>query len=169
MPAGSVSSQRRQRMPMSSNRASLIDMRPKDPVCGMAVDPSTAKYKFEQSGTNYYFCCERCLEKFKAEPDKFPSRSSINSPGFVPLDVAGRQAIPAEPEGKTKEVSTGNYVCPMCPEVRETRPGSCPSCGMALEPQTPAVARVEYTCPMHPEIVRPQPGSCPICGMTLEP
>ncbi|MGA8765046.1 MAG: copper-translocating P-type ATPase [Candidatus Sulfotelmatobacter sp.] len=61
------------------------------------------------------------------------------------------------------------YVCPMCPEVLEAKPGACPSCGMALEPEIPiASARPEYTCPMHPEIVRPQPGSCPICGMALE-
>ncbi len=62
------------------------------------------------------------------------------------------------------------YVCPMCPEVRAAKPGACPSCGMALEPDIPVAAtRTEYTCPMHPEIVRRQPGSCPICGMALEP
>jgi Cu+-exporting ATPase len=155
---------------MSSNRASLIEMHPKDPVCGMAVDPSTAKHKFEHAGINYYFCCERCLEKFKAEPDKFPSRSSsINSPELVSVGVARRQSIASGPEDETKQKTTENYVCLMCPEVRETRPGPCPSCGMALEPEMPVVTtRVEYTCPMHPEIVRPQPGSCPICGMALE-
>ena len=63
------------------------------------------------------------------------------------------------------------YVCPMCPEVRETEPVPCPSCGMALEPEfaaspTPAV---EFTCPMHPEVVRAEPGACPECGMALEP
>jgi P-type Cu+ transporter len=58
----------------------------------------------------------------------------------------------------------------MCLEVRETKPGACPSCGMALEPEVLlASTRIEYTCPMHPEIVRPAPGSCPICGMALEP
>ncbi len=63
-----------------------------------------------------------------------------------------------------------SYVCPMCPEVRESKPGACPSCGMALEPDVPMVAsRTEYTCPMHSQIVRPAPGSCPICGMALEP
>ena len=63
------------------------------------------------------------------------------------------------------------YICPMHPEVRQRGPGSCPKCGMALEPETPSagVERVEYTCPMHPEIVRTQPGTCPICGMALEP
>jgi P-type Cu+ transporter len=62
------------------------------------------------------------------------------------------------------------YVCPMCPEVREPKPGACPSCGMALESDVPVASRrTEYTCPMHPEIIRSEPGSCPICGMALEP
>src|SRR6266436_2328054 len=63
------------------------------------------------------------------------------------------------------------YTCPMHPEVRQPRPGSCPKCGMALEPIAgPAQApRTEYVCPMHPQIVRDAPGSCPICGMALEP
>ena len=67
-------------------------------------------------------------------------------------------------------VSDTAYVCPMCPEVRESKPGACPTCGMALERDVPlAATRTEYTCPMHPQIVRDAPGSCPICGMTLEP
>jgi P-type Cu+ transporter len=58
----------------------------------------------------------------------------------------------------------------MCPEVSESKPGACPKCGMALEPEMPvATQRAEYTCPMHPQIVRSEPGSCPICGMALEP
>ena len=67
--------------------------------------------------------------------------------------------------------SAAAYVCPMCPEVRETEPVPCPSCGMALEPEIVAAAPsvVEYTCPMHPEVVRDQPGACPACGMALEP
>ena len=67
--------------------------------------------------------------------------------------------------------ASGIYTCPMDPEVRQEGPGSCPKCGMALEPETvsaPAV-RTEYVCPMHPEIVRDEPGECPICGMALEP
>ena len=63
------------------------------------------------------------------------------------------------------------YTCPMHPEVRQKSPGSCPKCGMALEPTAvlPPVTKTEYTCPMHPEIVRDVPGACPICGMALEP
>src|SRR5207248_6544606 len=53
---------------------------------------------------------------------------------------------------------------------QEAKPGACPSCGMALEPDVPiAASRTEYTCPMHPEVVRSEPGACPICGMALEP
>ncbi len=73
------------------------------------------------------------------------------------------------------------YTCPMHPEVVQREPGSCPKCGMNLEPREAQTepthdhhhmthdAPVEYTCPMHPEVVQSEPGSCPKCGMTLEP
>jgi P-type Cu+ transporter len=63
------------------------------------------------------------------------------------------------------------YTCPMHPEVRQPGPGSCPKCGMSLEPVAPvaAVPRTEWICPMHPEIIRDAPGNCPKCGMALEP
>ncbi|MBF6649771.1 heavy metal translocating P-type ATPase [Methylobacter sp. BlB1] len=63
------------------------------------------------------------------------------------------------------------YTCPMHPEIRQSQPGSCPQCGMALEPiaQPSPEARTQYVCPMHPEIVRNEPGNCPLCGMALEP
>ena len=63
------------------------------------------------------------------------------------------------------------YTCPMHPEIRQPDPGTCPKCGMALEPVAPATPaqHTEYVCPMHPEVVRDGPGTCPICGMALEP
>ena len=61
------------------------------------------------------------------------------------------------------------YTCPMHPEVKSDGPGSCPKCGMALEPVVPIARKAQWTCPMHPEVVRDEPGSCPICGMALEP
>lgn len=73
-------------------------------------------------------------------------------------------AAPQSPSGS-------RYTCPMHPEIQENGPGSCPSCGMALD-RVPGVISsgvTEYTCPMHPEVVRDQPGECPICGMALEP
>ena len=63
------------------------------------------------------------------------------------------------------------YTCPMHPEVRASKPGVCPKCGMALEAAALSAPRskTEYVCPMHAQIVRDAPGACPICGMALEP
>src|ERR1051326_3429040 len=153
----------------------------RDHVCGMNVNPATAKHAYEHEGKNYYFCCAHCVEKFKAEPQGYLNKPA--SSGLVTLGMPGAKPAahipaatirPAPPE--LQEPATGPksevpaYVCPMCPEVRESKPKACPSCGMALESEVPlAATRTEYTCPMHPEIVRSAPGSCPICGMALEP
>src|SRR5437763_11192526 len=131
-----------------------------DPVCGMYVDPAKARGAAEYQGTTYYFCSPRCEQRFKAEPEKYLAPKPATS-GLVQL---GR-VVTEEPKLTEREQKgTVTYVCPMDPEVRESRPGPCPVCGMALEPEA-----IEYTCPMHPEIVRDQPGACPICGMALEP
>ncbi len=152
----------------------------RDPVCGMNVNPATAKHVHPHAGKSYYFCCVGCMEKFKGDPAKYLSAKALTpSSGLVTLGAskpaphatAQPTQIPS-PSQKTsvKQRSARAYVCPMCPDVRESRPGPCPSCGMSLEAETPApTARTEYTCPMHPEIVRSEPGSCPICGMALEP
>ncbi|HET7207496.1 MAG TPA: heavy metal translocating P-type ATPase [Terriglobales bacterium] len=132
----------------------------KDPVCGMDVNVETAKHKTDYSGKPYSFCSAHCLQNFVENPEKYihPQPQHLNTGTHQPTAAA------------QTSMATPAYVCPMCPEVRETVPGACPSCGMALEPEFPASSsRVEYTCPMHPEIVRPGPGSCPICGMALEP
>ena len=65
--------------------------------------------------------------------------------------------------------SEGAYTCPMHPEVRQRKQGTCPQCGMTLESAGVPGTKTQYTCPMHPEIVRDEPGSCPICGMALDP
>ena len=86
--------------------------------------------------------------------------------------VGGSAEYAGTSAGAPQTVDGRVYTCPMHPEVRQEVPGSCPKCGMALEPlapTAPTVARVEYTCPMHPQIVRSEPGACPICGMALEP
>jgi Cu+-exporting ATPase len=141
----------------------------KDPVCGMSVNPSTAKHRLEHAGKPYYFCCGHCAEKFKADPEKYLTQSM--PPRSADLVTLGMPAMrPAAAAVKPSTAKPGNYVCPMCPQVRESKPGPCPSCGMALDAEVPlATTRTEYTCPMHPEIIRPAPGSCPICGMALEP
>src|SRR5438094_9265763 len=111
----------------------------KDPVCGMAVDSATAKQRRAHGGQTYYFCSQHCAEKFEAAPEKFlqaPARSS----GIVTLGakpVSASASVEHHPEAPAKT----DYVCPMCPEVREIEPGACPRCGMALEPEAPVIAR----------------------------
>jgi len=141
----------------------------RDPVCGMNVNPATAKHIHEHAEKTYYFCCAGCVEKFKANPERYLNQPAAS--GLVTLGMPGAVA-PGSSRAQRRTPEAGSpkfYVCPMCPEVRETRPVPCPSCGMALEPETPEASRTEYTCPMHPEIVRSEPGACPICGMALEP
>ena len=161
----------------------------RDPVCGMNVNPASPKHVHEHGGKKYYFCGASCVEKFRAHPQQYlnknravpissnlvtpgtpaPAESSFSPrPGSTPITTIRKQtlALAQKPKAGTKPV----FVCAMCPEVRETKPGACPSCGMALEPDVPqASTPTEYTCPMHPEIVRAGPGACPICGMALEP
>src|SRR5437667_656848 len=140
----------------------------KDPVSGTAVAPANAKHLRAHGGQTYYFCCQHCAEKFEAAPENF-LQAPARSYGLVTLGakpMAARTSDEPYPAAPAKR----GYVCPMCPEVRESNSGACPRCRMALEPEAPVTQRrVEYTCPMHPEIVRPGPGSCPICGMALEP
>ena len=149
----------------------------RDPVCGMNVSPATARYTHEHAGKQYYFCCGKCLEKFSSSPDHYlnrPASSGLVMPGMPAATPAAPAQLPASfapPNPNPARSAATVYVCPMCPEVRESKPVPCPSCGMALEPENPLppATRTDYTCPMHPEIVRAEPGSCPICGMALEP
>lgn len=151
----------------------------KDLVCGMDVDPATAKYKLEHAGKPYFFCSAGCLEKFRADPDKYLAKSGapeLNHSAESVTQIAHAQTARAPHKGlEERETAAPEktderyYVCPMCSEVRQVGPGPCPSCGMALEPESVLpTSRIEYTCPMHPEIIRSEPGSCPICGMSLE-
>ncbi len=133
----------------------------KDLVCGMSVNRASAKHTADNEGKTFYFCGAGCVAKFKTDPEKY----------LRPVSEGQRQS-PVETATKSEPRTNlpALYVCPMCPEVRETKQVPCPSCGMALERESPvAFTRIEYTCPMHPEIVRSGPGACPICGMALEP
>ncbi len=87
-----------------------------DPVCGMSVTIAGAKHTAEHRGEPYYFCSAGCRQKFVADPSHY-------------LTGAHRKAQEDVPEGAI-------YTCPMHPEVRQIGPGSCPICGMALEPET---------------------------------
>lgn len=121
-----------------------------DPVCRMHMEDKDAVSTSFHRGITYYFCSKSCKEDFDGNPEAHILEKSGALSGKVP---------------------GGNYTCPMHPEIRQPGPGSCPKCGMALEPDEPLMAsgKTEWTCPMHPEIVRAAPGNCPICGMALEP
>jgi Cu+-exporting ATPase len=160
---------------MGSKRVDAPQVAEKDPVCGMNVSPATAKHRREHAGKPYYFCCAGCAQKFQADPTKYLNASTRPASGLITLGGPAKPKAPlpiqiAPALAKKSAAHPTAYVCPMCPDIRETKPVPCPKCGMALEPETPmAPTRTEYTCPMHPQIVRPGPGSCPICGMALEP
>ena len=164
----------------------------RDPVCGMQVDPASARAKAEYGGKSYFFCCAGCAKKFEVVPEQYlKPRPAASGPTLTMISPAVAPGAPGAPVRNTlpmhpsaapaagagpavapsPKAAVAEYVCPMDPEVHENKPGACPKCGMALEPAVPTVpsTKTEYVCPMHPQIVRPEPGSCPICGMALEP
>jgi len=92
-----------------------------DPVCGMTVNPDRAAGSFEYKGTTYYFCSTPCLHRFRDNPESF-----LNKAAPQPIGITRQQ----------KAVAGQKYTCPMHPEIIRDAPGSCPICGMALEPLT---------------------------------
>lgn len=98
-----------------------------DPVCGMDVTEES-EYSYHYKDKDYYFCSEHCLVKFKESPQKYLSKSNENS------YCADKELCYVDiktPDKKNKHIQ---YTCPMHPEIIQDRPGSCPKCGMALEP-----------------------------------
>jgi Cu+-exporting ATPase len=87
----------------------------KDPVCGMDVDPHKTQHRAEHAGRTYYFCSGGCRTKFLADPQRYLSPEAAKAEPVTPGAI---------------------YTCPMHPEIRQVGPGSCPICGMALEPET---------------------------------
>jgi P-type Cu+ transporter len=129
----------------------------KDPVCGMNVTVATAKHRHEHDGKPYYFCSGGCLAKFQADPQKYLAGGPVGMHGHGPavvtleplrppnarpspspsLEREGGAEQPSSPTGEGWVRGTSDqaiYTCPMHPEVRQQGPGSCPICGMALEP-----------------------------------
>lgn len=99
-----------------------------DPVCGMKVDPSVARFSHHHEHNTYYFCSQGCLNKFQGNPVQYLVR---NMPDSATKDSHAK----VKPSPKRQSTSEeGIYTCPMHPEIRQTGPGSCPICGMALEP-----------------------------------
>jgi P-type Cu+ transporter len=118
--------------------------RVKDPVCGMMVDPQKSAGKALHADETYYFCSKRCAERFEKEPEKF-----LAAPGPSGMEPAlhartSRQLAHASPSSDaiSPAKKDARYTCPMHPEIIQLGPGSCPICGMALEPMD-AFAEVE--------------------------
>src|SRR6266704_2994739 len=127
------------RVPSSSLPIFASARREKDPVCGMSVDPAKAAGKVQHGGKTYYFCSARCAERFSKEPEKF-----LAAPGTAGMhknhaahatDAHARSATPAiKDEAAPPEGKNARYTCPMHPQIVQIGPGTCPICGMALEP-----------------------------------
>jgi len=88
----------------------------KDPVCGMSIDPATAKFSADHAGETYYFCSAKCHDKFVADPAAYLAKAEVPPPAAAPGTI---------------------YTCPMHPQIRQDHPGNCPICGMTLEPEMP--------------------------------
>ncbi|MDB5509702.1 MAG: copper-translocating P-type ATPase [Hyphomicrobiales bacterium] len=134
----------------------------KDPVCGMTVDPATAKHTATHEGVEHVFCCAGCKAKFEADPSKY--LATADGPAKDP--VCGMTVEPAKAKHKTQHAGVTYFFCSSgCEAKFEADPQKY------LTPQ-PAEIMPEgtiFTCPMHPEIRQVGPGACPICGMGLEP
>jgi Cu+-exporting ATPase len=94
-----------------------------DPICGMRVNPQSSRHRYEHGGKQFHFCCVGCQEKFAADPTKYLAHAELPPPTLAPPGAL--------------------WTCPMHPEVQQHHPGSCPLCGMALEPMTPTAATGE--------------------------
>ncbi len=94
----------------------------KDPICGMDVDPTTAAGSHVHDGQTYYFCSAHCLAEFRTDPTRY---------------------IRAHPPAPPPPDTSAWYTCPMHPEIRQRGPGTCPKCGMALEPEVASGAKDE--------------------------
>ena len=154
----------------------------KDPVCGMSVDPATARHRFEHDETTYYFCCDGCRTKFAADPGRYLAaepaphahhhhHAEPAAPGVglaVKDPVCGMSVDPATAKHKADHAgATYSFCSGSCRDKFVANPAKY----LAPQPAKPADAArgVMYTCPMHPQIRQLGPGSCPICGMALEP
>ena len=153
----------------------------KDPVCGMAVDPATAKASAEFAGHSYYFCCAGCRDAFLADPQRYVGEAHAQAPAAHAHGHSAPAAGPATDPvcGMSVDPATAKHSAAFAGETHYFCSASCRDKFLA-EPQrylgaAPAKAAPSapagtiYTCPMHPQIRQAGPGSCPICGMALEP
>ncbi len=169
----------------------------KDPVCGMKVDPVTAKFNAEYQGKKFYFCCAGCQAKFVADPQKYLEPEKIKDPvcgmtvnpatAKFSADYLGKQfyfcsagchaKFIANPQAYEEKASAQSAAGPALVTRGAISPAPRTSPATATAPRTsPATATAPitppsggYICPMDPEVHSTKPGACPKCGMALEP
>jgi P-type Cu+ transporter len=181
---------------MSTNPTKPLHLTTLDPVCGMTVDPGTAKFTYSHRGQAYYFCCAHCLEKFKTDPEKYlkkpasavsstlvtlggpasPKRSIGEARSQVKDPVCGMDVNPSDAKQKLVHAGETYYFCSAgCPEKFRAHPEKYaqPMPGRVTPAEKlivqPAEDNRKYICPMCPEVSKTGPGACPKCGMALEP
>jgi Cu+-exporting ATPase len=151
----------------------------KDPVCGMTVDPATAKHVFEHEGVKYHFCCDGCRTKFAADPAKYLAKPQVSGREVPAIPAAsaatdpvcGMTVEPASAAGTHEHKGVRYHFCSAHCLARFQ---ADPERFLAAKAAAPAAARIapkgaQYTCPMDPEVVQNAPGACPKCGMALAP
>ena len=144
----------------------------RDPVCGMAVDPTKTAHKAEHAGANYYFCCDGCRAKFVADPERFLAPKSPEPAAKESLrdPVCGMKVDPATAKHKAEHGGQPYYFCSAgCQAKFSADPARYLAPKSEAPPPKPAPTGAIFTCPMHPQIRQVGPGPCPICGMALEP
>ena len=165
----------------------------KDVVCGMDVSDAS-EYHSQLKALDYYFCSQGCKTKFDAAPEDYVKQKCCGHGDKTESDQTKGEHKPKVGDSKSahepsathhhgqhgepatqgaplaKDSKDAIYTCPMHLEIEQVGPGSCPKCGMALEPKEVSLSatKTQYTCPMHPQILQDEPGNCPICGMALE-
>jgi P-type Cu+ transporter len=130
----------------------LQSTKARDPVCGMTVDPLQAAASEVYQGQTYHFCSKGCAAKFRADPESYLHPQAKLDP------------MEPEPEPPAQGVE---YTCPMHPEIRQIGPGSCPKCGMALEPVSVTRESVDEVNPEYTDMLRRFWLSVPPCAVLL--
>lgn len=165
----------------------------KDVVCGMDVSDAS-EYHSQLKTIDYYFCSQGCKTKFDAAPEDYVKQQCCGHCDKTESDQTKGEHKPKVADSKSAHEPSAThhhgqhgepatqgsplakvpkdaiYTCPMHLEIEQVGPGTCPKCGMALEPKEVSLSatKTQYTCPMHPQILQDEPGNCPICGMALE-
>lgn len=165
----------------------------KDVVCGMDVSDAS-EYHSQLKTIDYYFCSQGCKTKFDAAPEDYVKQQCCGHCDKTESDQTKGEHKPKVADSKSAHEPSAThhhgqhgepatqgsplakvpkdaiYTCPMHLEIEQVGPGTCPKCGMALEPKEVSLSatKTQYTCPMHAQILQDEPGNCPICGMALE-